>query len=141
MQNIKLQFKISKLFLILSILGLIAAGCNQQAVKNPPVIEAQGEQSIQIRQKVEGDMGDNLFNIYPSENKTALDLLKMGHAVETKPYSGIVGEYVATINGQKETPGKNFWVMYVNGKQSTIGADTYKPVNKDYIEWKLETIK
>ena len=86
-------------------------------------------------------MGDSLFNIYPSENKTALDLLKMGHSVQTKPYSGIVGEYVAAINGQKETPGKNFWVMYVNGLLSKVGADIYKPNNKDYIEWKLEVIK
>jgi hypothetical protein len=138
MQNIKLQLKISKLVLILSILGLIAAGCNKTL--EPVAQEVQGEKSIQVRQKVEGDMGDNLFNIYPSENKTALDLLKMGHKVEIKTFKD-AGEYVTAINGQKEEKGKKFWAFYLNGAQSNVGASAYKPVNKDYIEWKLEVIK
>lgn len=118
---------------------LISAGCNQQsAVSNKQSAEEQ--QAIQIRQMVEGDMADSLFNIYVSENKTALDLLKMGHTVETKTFSG-VGEYVIAINGKKEDSGKNFWAFYVNNKQTTEGAAIYKPKDKDFIEWKLETIK
>ncbi len=139
MQNIKLQLKITKLFLILSVVSLIAAGCNQQsAVSNKQSAEEQ--QTIQIRQMVEGDMADSLFNIYVNENKTALDLLRMGHTVETKTFSG-VGEYVTAVNGKKEETGKNFWAFYVNNQQATEGAAIYKPKDKDFIEWKLEAIK
>jgi Domain of unknown function (DUF4430) len=148
--------RITKLFLILSVLGLISAGCNEQSrlpTTNPSSradesarsgagypLPTNAEQSIQVRQMVEGDMADSLFNIYPAENKTALELLKMGHQVETKTFSG-AGEYVVSINGKKEDTGKNFWAFYVNNKQATEGASTYKPKNKDFIEWKLEIIK
>lgn len=138
MQNTKLQLKISKLVLILSILGLIAAGCNKTL--EPVAQEVQGEKSIQVRQKVEGDRGDSLFNIYPSEQKTALQLLKMGHKVETKTFKD-AGEYVTAINGQKEEKAKKFWAFYLNGKQSNVGAATYQVKDKDFIEWKLEGIK
>lgn len=134
--------RMTRILLSMSIVLLISAGCNQQSSlsTNNQQLPTNTEQSIQIRQKVEGDMGDNLFNIYPSEQKTALDLLKMGHQVETKTFKG-AGEYVISINGQKETTGKKFWAFYLNGAQSNVGAETYKPVNKDYIEWKLEIIK
>lgn len=130
----------ARLLLLLSVFVLISAGCSsrQPEVGNKQSVEQ--EKAIQVRQKVEGDMADGLFNIYLSENKTALDLLKMGHTVETKTFRGI-GEYVTSVNGQKEDTGKNFWAFYVNNKQAIEGASTYKPVDKDYIEWKLEKIK
>jgi hypothetical protein len=137
--DLRFKKQILKFALILSVVGLLATGCNQKP-SEPAAQEVQGEHSIQIRQKVQGDMSDSLFNIYPSENKTALDLLKMGHKVETKTFKD-AGEYVTAINGQKEKTRKNFWAMYVNGKQSTVGASTYKPADKDFIEWKLEVIK
>jgi hypothetical protein len=130
------NFKFQKVFLVLSIVALLAAGCNK--TPQPVAQEVQGEQSIQVRQKVEGDMGDSLFNIYPSENKTALDLLKMGHVVEGKDLGGGNGMHVNSINGQKETKGKTFWAFYVNGKRSTIAAGVYIPKDKDFLEWKLD---
>ncbi len=134
--------RVTRILLSLSVVLLISAGCNQQSAltTNNQQLPTNAELSIQIRQKVEGDMGDNLFNIYPSEQKTALDLLKMGHQVETKTFKD-AGEYVTAINGQKEEKGKKFWAFYLNGVQSALGAASYKPVNKDYIEWKLEIIK
>ncbi len=140
MTKFKKLTKISgKLLLSLSILSFITAGCNNQqsAENNKQSVE---QQSIQVRQMVEGDMADSLFNFYKEENKTALDLLKMGHKVETKTFSG-VGEYVISINGKKEDTGKNFWSFYVNNQQAQEGAATYKPKDKDFIEWKLEEIK
>ena len=134
--------KFQKFLLLLSVVGLISSGCNQQN-KLPTThysLPTNTEQSIQIRQKVEGDMGDNLFNIYPSENKTALDLLKMGHQVETKTFSGM-GEFVESVNGKAAEANKEFWSFYVNGKQSNLGASSYHPSDKDFIEWKLEKIK
>ncbi len=129
-----------KKLLLLSVIVLVSAGCANQPAAPAAVPVQQAEASIQITQKVEGDLGDNLFNIYPSENKTALDLLKMGHKVKTKTFSGL-GEFVESINDKKAESNKNFWSFYVNGKQAQVGASTYKPKNKDAIEWKLESLK
>ena len=71
--------------------------------------------------------------------QTALDLLKASHTIETKTFSGI-GEYVTTIDGKKEDS-KHFWALYVNGKQSQVGASDYKVKAGDKIEWKFEEIK
>ncbi len=130
--------KLRKLFLVLSVLFLLAAGCNNPRVSLQPVQEQTQRQQIQVTQKVATDFSDALFNFYADENKTALDLLKIGHKVETKTFSGI-GEFVESINGTKAD--KHFWEFIVNGKSSNVGAGSYKPVNGDKIEWKLSEIK
>lgn len=142
MRSVKLQFKIQKLLkAVFAVLALIflSASCNPTSKPQTPTSEIR--QQIQVSFLVEGvDRGDQLFNFYADENKTALDLLKSGHQVETKTFSG-VGEYVTSINGKKENAGKNFWALYVNGQQSQVGASDYKPKNGDKIVWKLEEIK
>ena len=34
---------------------------------------------------------------------------------------------------------KEFWALYVNGKQAEVGAGTYIIKNNDTIEWRIET--
>lgn len=136
--DLKFKNQAKKIFLVFSLVFLAVSCRNQFAISNPQ--SEIRESAIQVRQMVEGDMADSLFNFYKEENKTALDLLKMGHKVETKTFSG-VGEYVTSINGKKEDTGKNFWSFYVNNQQAQEGAATYKPKDKDFIEWKLEEIK
>lgn len=126
------------LFITLAVV-LLSASCNPTSKPQPPISEIR--QQIQASLLVEGvDRGDQLFNFYADENKSALDLLKSGHQVETKTFSG-VGEYVTSIEGKKEDTGKNFWALYVNGQQSQVGASDYKPKDGDKIVWKLEEIK
>lgn len=73
------------------------------------------------------------------DGKNALDLLKAGHEVEVKVYSGI-GEFVDGIDGLK-SDAQHFWSFYVNGKQATVGAGSYITKAADVIEWKFEKIK
>jgi hypothetical protein len=73
------------------------------------------------------------------EGKTALELLKASHNVETKQFS--FGEMVISIDGVTPDPNKAFWAFYVNGKMSDVGASTYVTKSSDVIEWKLEEIK
>jgi hypothetical protein len=66
--------KLAKIILLVSALVLLAAACNRQT---PPAMEKPAEvqrQQIQVTHKVEIDMGDQLFNFYVDEHKTALDL-------------------------------------------------------------------
>lgn len=73
------------------------------------------------------------------EGKNALALLKAGHKVEVKVYSGI-GEFVDGIDGLK-SDAQHFWSFYVNGKQATVGAGSYTTKTTELIEWKFEKIK
>lgn len=73
------------------------------------------------------------------DGRTALDILKTFHSVETKSFGG-VGEYVTVIDGV-DAGTSHFWALYVNGGMSQVGADTYVTKDTDIIEWKLEEIK
>jgi len=71
-------------------------------------------------------------------NMTALDLIKEKIKIVTKGEG--VDAYVVEINGKlAEDSKKEFWAFYVNGKQATVGAGSYKLKEGDRIEWKLET--
>ena len=131
--------KFSKWLLLASVTLLMAAGCNRTPTSDlrPPTTETR--QQIQVVQKVESDFSDSLFNFYADENKTALDLLKTGHKVGTKEFADI-GEFVESINTVKPDK-KHFWEFFVNGKPSSVGAGSYKPKDKDKLEWKLSEIK
>ena len=128
-----------KILLVALVLVLLAAGCNKAQVNKRPAQEQTQRQQIQVIQKVESDFSDSLFNFYADENKTALDLLKTGHKVETKEFAGI-GEFVESINGVK-ADNKHFWEFIVNGKSSNVGASSYEVKDGDKIEWKLSEIK
>lgn len=73
------------------------------------------------------------------EGKTALELLKANHRVETKNYAGL-GEFVTGIDG-KMADHKHFWAFYANGKMAQEGAGAYLTRDGEFIEWKLEEIK
>lgn len=140
MQKSKLEFKTQSLKFIIIAVGvvLLAAGCSWRVNNANPQTQEQRQQ-IQVVQKVEGQLGDKLFNFYEDEQKTALDLLEMTNKVESKEFSG-AGKFVESIDGVKPDS-KHFWAFYLNGKQAEVGASAYKPVNGDTIEWKLEEIK
>lgn len=73
------------------------------------------------------------------EGKTALDLLKSSHTVETKTYDGL-GELVTTIDGVAPDS-KHFWSFYVNGKMAEVGAGQYNTKAGETITWKLDAIQ
>lgn len=69
---------------------------------------------------------------------TALDLLKATTKVSMTGEG--VNAYVTAINGREaSTPQREFWALYVNGKQADVGAGSYVLQEADSIEWKLET--
>ncbi len=72
------------------------------------------------------------------EGKTALDLLKQYHTVETTTSS--YGDFVTTIDGQAANSSQ-FWAFYVNGEMATEGAGTYVTKSGDRIVFKLSNIE
>jgi len=73
------------------------------------------------------------------EGKTAMELLKSFHTVETQDF-GDLGEFVESIDGMKPDS-RHYWAFYLNGEQSQVGASAYVTKPTDIIEWVLEEIK
>lgn len=69
------------------------------------------------------------------DGKTALELLKSHAQFQTNTSS--IGEYVTAINGN-DGGGKKYWLFFVNGKASSVGAGAYITKASDNIEWKLQ---
>ncbi len=73
------------------------------------------------------------------EGRTALELLKENHEVESAMYD--FGEFVTSIDGQAADDTANFWAFYVNGAQASVGAGEYQTKPDDVIEWRLEAFQ
>jgi len=67
---------------------------------------------------------------------TALSLLKRYASVKVIHYS--FGDFVTTINGTASSSSK-YWIFYVNGKESSVGAGVYVTKNGQTLTWKLES--
>lgn len=85
------------------------------------------------------DIRENGVKYDGEEGKTAFELLKKSHKVEST--SGQYGEFVTAIDGVKADEKSEFWALYANGKQTQVGASSYKTKNGEKIEWKLEKFK
>lgn len=58
---------------------------------------------------------------------------------KSKNYPGL-GDFIDEINGIKSS-GNKYWILYVNGKLSSVGASQYTLSPNDTIEWKFESAK
>ena len=68
---------------------------------------------------------------------TALEALEKKYVVEKKGDG--VNAFVTSIGGVKASDAdKTFWAFYINGKQATVGAGSYKLHDGDVMQWKLE---
>lgn len=66
---------------------------------------------------------------------SAYTLLKKYATITAKHYS--FGYFVTSINGTAGN-GPKYWTLYVNGKESQVGASAYITKNSDKITWKLQ---
>ncbi len=76
------------------------------------------------------------LSYHGQSGQTALALLKQHANVQTKHYS--FGDMVTNIDGTPGT-GPKYWTLYVNGKQSQVGASAYVTKNTDTVTWKLQS--
>ena len=74
---------------------------------------------------------------YGMDGKNAFQLLQETANIEFKKYD--FGVFVESI-GSIKPDAKHFWKLYVNGKESQVGADSVMTKNGDTIEWRLEQI-
>ena len=72
------------------------------------------------------------------DGQNALTLLKKSHQVETKTYD--FGELVEVIDGQK-SDATRYWILYVDGAMSQVGADALQTKQGQKLEWRLEAAR
>jgi hypothetical protein len=129
----------TKILFITSAVVLLAVGCNQQQVQKQQSQNQVVSQvsAIKVTQTVEGsNLNQPSYQI--AAGKTAIDLLKQSHQVQTKEYQSL-GEFVLSIDGNA-SDSKHFWEFFVNDKSSNVGASSYKLKDGDKLEWKLSAI-
>ncbi len=68
--------------------------------------------------------------------QSALAILRDSHAITTKTYS--FGEVVESIDGVNGGQDSRYWIFYVNGKQSAVGAGEYIVKEGDSIIWNFQ---
>lgn len=124
-----------EIFVIVTIIGLIGViyALTRQPVVAPTVQNTQNQENQTVQQ-----VPKTTVQYQGVEGKTALELLRSSHNIETKEFTGI-GEYVVSIDGLAPD-NQHFWAFYVNGSQAQVGAGQYITKNSDQIEWKLEEI-
>lgn len=132
--NIAKKLEVFVIVSIIALIGIIYA-LTKQPVVAPTIRDNQNQESQNVQQ-----VPQTTVRYQGVEGKTALELLKASHNVETKEFSGI-GEYVVSIDGVQPEPNKAFWAFYVNDKQAEVGAGSYVTKSSDVIEWKLEEIR
>jgi len=107
-----------------------------------PILEQAFRQDVLVFLKV----GDKEYEAKIKAESTAYDLIKKMQAAQVlkfsaKEYAGM-GALIEEINGIKnDIKTNNFWMFYVNGELSPVGASSYILKNNDVISWKYETPK
>ena len=73
---------------------------------------------------------------YNGQNGMNAYVLLQKHAtVQAKKYS--FGYFVTSIDGVAGN-GPKYWTFYVNGKEASVGANSYVTKNSDRIMWRLQ---
>jgi len=78
------------------------------------------------------------FTYDGQEDKTALDILKTKANIKVQESS--IGTFITSINDVANSQ-DHFWLFYVNGSLSSMGADQYHTKTGDKIEWRYELIQ
>jgi len=88
---------------------------------------------------VVGNEDGTQVNYVGVAGESALDTLRGHFDIKTNSFD--FGEFVTAINDVEATDGENFWALYINGQQASVGADSYIAEEGDAIEWRLEDIE
>lgn len=133
-----MTFRKLETFIIIAIIAVIGI---IYAFTQSPVIVRNADidnGSVALIQEQNTEKQTSTIQYQGINGKTALEILKSTHQVQSKEYKGL-GEFVEAIDGV--VPAKNeFWSFYINSKQAQVGASAYVTKDNELIEWKLEKV-
>ncbi len=70
------------------------------------------------------------------DDETALDIVRRTHGIETKRYD--FGDVVTSIDQVDGGIDGRYWILYINGEMSSVGAGEYKVKSGDRILWSYQ---
>lgn len=79
-----------------------------------------------------------VLSYHGATGQTALALLQKAATVQVKGTGA--NAYVTTINGYVASGAKKeFWALYINGKQADVGAGSLVTSDTDQLRWQIAT--
>lgn len=135
-----------KLFSLLLVSVIFISGCQPEQKKiplsepTPQILSTDEKRSAKIIQHIifPGSEKEEELIVVRNE-ESALDILKRTHHLEIQTYS--FGDIVNGVDGISGGKDGRYWIFYINGKQSDVGAGEYKVKDGDTIIWKLQKEK
>ena len=111
------------------------------AVQNNPGLQVQ-PQSDTVNVHFKASVGPNIILDKPvtvEKGANAFEEMKKVADVQYKVYAGM-GALIESIEGIG-AEGKEFWALYINGEQSSVGISDVVLDEDMLIEWRLETFE
>ena len=100
--------------------------------------QKQAQKSVAGIESVFKPVVEKVVSYEGQNDKTALELLKSSHQIETQDSS--IGIFVTAIDDVKNSENK-YWMFYVDGKLASLGADQYKTKDGEKIQWRYEALQ
>ena len=95
--------------------------------------------TLKVVGKDQKDLYTSAYPISFLDKATAFQLLQVTLGSDKVGYSDSqYGKFITSINGVAPT-GNDYWAFYVNGKQASVGADSYQLKPGDQISFQYET--
>lgn len=146
--------KKTSLIVILIALALIAVSVLLNAKVRTPIPSAMPSaisasttpQALETSAPVLADnvtltVGSNTYRAHISGGESALDVMRIIASMSGFSFSGAeypsLGFFVESIEGKKSGDGY-YWILYINGKSSNLGASSVTVHPGDTLEWRYE---
>lgn len=131
----KTSWGLGNLIAIITLAGLVILGGH---FLGNYTAQKQAQKSVAGIESVFKPVVEKVVQYEGQNDKTALELLKAGHQIETQDSS--IGIFVTAIDDIKNQENK-YWMFYVDGKLASVGADQYKTKDGEKIEWRYEALQ
>ncbi|KKQ16687.1 MAG: hypothetical protein US31_C0028G0002 [Berkelbacteria bacterium GW2011_GWA1_36_9] len=135
MDKEKTSWSLSNFIAIIILAGILIVGGSMLGSR---VLDKQSQKAVAGTQIQFQPVVEKTINYDGQAGKTALDILKASHQVESQDSS--IGIFVTGIDGTKNQDNK-YWMFYVDGQLGATGADQYTTKDGDKIEWRYESLQ
>lgn len=140
--NYKKPVLILGIFTILIFSSLYFFNSKKSPITNEPILSPSKSVTpinfFSVNQKIifgENKPQENT-DIEVKQGESVLDVISRTKKIEIKEYS--FGKLVESIEGTKNGTNNKYWIFYINGEESKVGAGDYKLKQNDKIEWKFK---
>lgn len=136
MKKLLKRLMVVSLLLLTSIITLGCVNVGETNTATDQQIEKTGQKSVEVTITLsEGDKSFSKKKISVPENETLAIILDENYTVKSD--KGMI----TSLEGRSQIPDENkYWLFDVNGKSSTVGAESYKVQAGDKIDWKLDQL-